>query len=371
MIDPKKLLSYFKKNKINFFTGVPDSVLKNFISVVNYHKKKITHIVTANEGNAVALASGYYLSTKNLALVYMQNSGLSNAINHLISINHKNIYSIPLILLIGWRGSPGMNDEVQHIVKGKITKRLLNLLNIKYLLIENNNDLKKIKKIINYAKTYKTPVAILIKNKKIISFDKKIFFLKDKSTYLERSFIIEHLLKIVKKNTRIISATGYTSRELFQIRKNLRYKNGKDFYMVGGMGHASMLSLGVSLASSQDVICLDGDGSLLMHLGSLITTGIKGRKNFKYILLNNGSHESVGGQSIDTDKLNFKEISKSFFYKNYFFSNDKKSFLKNIKIFMKKSGPSFFEIKLKSGTLDYLGRPKELIQVKENFMSKI
>jgi phosphonopyruvate decarboxylase len=297
----------------------------------------------------------------------MQNSGLGNAINPLISMCHPKVYSIPMILMIGWRGSTNENDEPQHQLKGKITKSILKLLNIKFLVLNDTKDIKKIKNLIHYSKYKKTPVAILIKNQTLYlndNFKKEI-----KSKYsLTRELVINELLNKINKNTRIISTTGYTSRELFQIRKNKKCKNGKDFYMVGGMGHASMTSLGYSLSSKNQVICLDGDGSLLMHLGSLISTGLKSKSNFKHILLNNGAHESVGNQKIDTLKVSFKNISKSFGYKNYYLAKDNLSFVKNLRYFLKFKGPSFFEIFIRSKSIKNLSRPKNLIRIKKNFI---
>ena len=367
MIDANHLFLFLKKNKINFFTGVPDSVLKDFSYVLELNKKKITNIITANEGSAIALAAGNYLSTKKPALVYMQNSGIGNAINPLISLCHPEVYSIPMVLMIGWRGSPKENDEPQHQLKGKITPSILKLLNIKFLVLNDLKDLKKIKSLITYSKYKKRPVAFLVK--------KNILHLKNISKrtiqskkYLSREIVINELLDKIKKNTRIISTTGYTSRELFQIRKNKKYKKGKDFYMVGGMGHSSMTSLGYSLNSKNQVICLDGDGSLIMHMGSLISTGFKSKSNFKHILLNNGAHESVGDQKIDTFKVNFKNVSKSFGYKNYYLAKNNLSFNKNLKYFLKSEGPSFFEVYIRSESIKNLSRPKDLKKIKENFI---
>jgi phosphonopyruvate decarboxylase len=376
MIDVNSLFFLLKKNKINFFCGVPDSVLKDFISILDSHKKEIKNIVAANEGSAVALAAGHYLATKKPALVYMQNSGLGNAINPLISICHPKVYSIPVILMIGWRGSTKEKDEPQHQLKGKITPEILKLLNIRFIVLNNLNDLKKIKNLINYSKYKKTPVAFLIKNHTLFLGNnyKKIYleniYKKDvKSKYtLTREFLINKLLSKIKKKTRIISTTGYTSRELFQIRKDKKYKNGKDFYMVGGMGHSSMISLGYSLNSNNQIICLDGDGSFIMHMGSLISTGLKSKSNFKYILLNNGSHESVGDQKIDTLKIDFKSISKSFGYNNYYLAKNDINFDKKLDYFLKSRGPSFFEVRIKSESIKKLSRPKNLIRIKENFI---
>ena len=218
MINAKNLFLFLKKNKINFFTGVPDSVLKNFIYILDSNKKKVKHIIAANEGSAVALAAGNYLATKKPTLVYMQNSGLGNAINPLISICHSKVYSIPLILMIGWRGSPKENDEPQHQLKGKITRSLLKLLNIKFTVLNNFRDFKKIKNLINYSKYKKRPVAFLIKNN-TLSLDGNFEKDNKSNNYLTREVVINGLLNAIKKNARIISTTGYTSRELFQIRK--------------------------------------------------------------------------------------------------------------------------------------------------------
>jgi phosphonopyruvate decarboxylase len=367
MINSSDLLSFLIKNKVKFFTGVPDSVLKNFIYILDLHKKKISHIITANEGSAIALAAGNYLATKEPSLVYMQNSGLGNAINPLISICHSKVYSIPLILLIGWRGAPHENDEPQHQLKGRITPSILKLLNIKFLVLEDLKDLKKIQILINYSKNKKVPVAFLIKNntlqlESVVKKNNKI------KKYFTRELVINELLNKINKNTRIVSTTGYTSRELFQIRKDKKYENGKDFYMVGGMGHASMLSLGYSLNSKNQVICLDGDGSLLMHMGSLISTGLKSKSNFKHILLNNGLHESVGNQKIDTKFINFKKIAYGFFYKNFYFAKNEKNFIKNLDAFLTKKGPNFFEVQIDAGTIKELKRPQDLIKIKNNFI---
>jgi len=367
VIEANSLFKVLINNKVNFFTGVPDSVLKNFTYILDSHKKKIRHIITANEGGAVALAAGNYLATKNPALVYMQNSGLGNAINPLISICHSKVYSIPLILIIGWRGSPKEKDEVQHQLKGKITPSILKLLNIKFLVLNKSSDLKKIKNLINYSKDKKKPIAFLIKNN-VLSFKKNYQNDKKKNNYLTRKKVINELLSHIPKKTKIISTTGFTSRELFQIRKDKKYKNGKDLYMVGGMGHASMMTLGYSLGSNNQIICLDGDGSLIMHMGSLISTGIKSKKNFKHILLNNGSHESVGDQKIDTFKINLKKITESFGYKKYYLATNIFSFTKNLKYFLKSQGPSFFEIRIKSGAIKNLLRPQALKQIKDDFI---
>ncbi len=364
MLDPSEILKVLKKNGVDFFSGVPDSITKSLSTELEKKKFK-NHVISTNEGSATGIGIGYHLASGKIPCVYMQNSGLGNAINPLISIAHRKVYSIPLLLFIGWRGAPGEKDEPQHELKGGITTNLLKLLNIKYLILKNKNDLKKINKIIGFCKKNNSPVAILIKKNLLIENKKKIK-IKNKNSIF-RSQFIEFFLKKIRKNSRVISTTGYTSRELNQIREIKNYKKGKDFYMVGGMGHSAMVTLGYSLMKNNQTICLDGDGSMLMHLGSLRTIGVLGKKNFKHILLNNNSHESVGGQQTYAEGINFKNLIKSMGYKRYFKLNKEKNMNSILSKFLRLEGPSFLEVKIKNGSLNNLRRPKNLQMIKKNF----
>jgi phosphonopyruvate decarboxylase len=366
MISPEKIIKTLKLNKINFFTGVPDSTLKELIYSIekNKHNK---HMPATNEGSAVSLGIGYQLATKKIPAIYLQNSGLSNALNPLISIAHKKVYSIPLLLFIGWRGAPDEFDEPQHLVQGKITLNILKLLNIKYCILKSNNDIKGLKKIISFSKKNSVPVACLIKRNTLIN-EKETNVECEKKFKLKRSDVLRFVLKKIQKGTKIISTTGYTSRELHQIKKNEKVKRGKDFYMVGGMGHASMVALGVSLLKKNKVLCIDGDGSLLMHLGSLNTIGFFAGKNFKHVLLNNQSHESVGGQKTLLDKVNFKYLSMGLGYKKYFKCLTYKDLYSVFPFFLRSKGPSFLEICISKGTLKNLSRPRDLLSIKKDFI---
>ena len=363
MIKTESLINLFKKNKCNFFSGVPDSVLKELSSLLDSRTK---HVIATSEGSAVSIGIGSYLSTKKVPVIYMQNSGLSNALNPLISIAHKKVYSIPLILIIGWRGSPKLDDEPQHKVKGQITEQILKLLGIRYTIIRSSSDLVKFDKQIKFAKKNKSIVACLIeqgtlkKNQKILK--KTSFYKVDKELFLKR------LLTSVSKKTKIVSSTGYNSRELMYLRKKYQLNSGKDFYMVGGMGHTSSVALGYSLTSSNKTICIDGDGSLLMHLGSIMTTGTFAKKNFKYILLNNSSHESVGGQNTYANKINFETLSKSLGFKKFYSIKFKKDINPLIKKFLSSKDLSFLEVKIANSKQKKLPRPKDLIAIKERFM---
>ena len=365
MIKVNSLIKILEKNNSDFFTGVPDSVLKQ-LSIYLQKKNKKQHIVASNEGAAVSIGIGHYLSTKKIPCIYMQNSGLSNALNPLISIANEKVYSIPLILIIGWRGSPRIKDEPQHNVKGKITLNVLKLLNIKYTIIRKNNDLIKFNKQIRNAKKNKKIVACLIEQG-TLEKNKKIELKKD-FYHLNKELFLKTLLETVKKNTKIISSTGYSSRELMYLRNKYGFKDSKDFYMVGGMGHASSVAFGYSLFSNKQIICIDGDGSLLMHLGSIKTAGTFADKNFKYILLNNNSHDSVGGQNTYADDIDFKNLSKSLGFKKFYSIKNNNNLKKNIKKFLTGNSLSFLEVKVSNSKIKKLPRPTNLIKIKNLFM---
>ena len=364
MIKVSSLINLLKKNNNKFFTGVPDSVLKE-LSYSLQKKSKKNHIIAKNEGAAVSIGIGHYLSTKSIPCIYMQNSGLSNAMNPLISIAHEKVYSIPLILIIGWRGSPRLKDEPQHNVKGKITERILKLLNIKYTIIRNNRDLKKFDRQIKIAKKNNSIVACLIEQgtfEKTIKIDKNFFYKLDKEIFLKT------LLQITKKNTKIISSTGYNSRELMYLRDKFKIKKTSNFYMVGGMGHAASVALGYSLSNKKETLCIDGDGSLLMHLGAIKTAGSFANKNFKYILLNNNSHDSVGGQNTHANEVNFEKLSKSLGFKKFYSIKNDINLKNNIQKFLKESKLSFLEVKVSNSKIKNLPRPADLIKIKKLFM---
>ena len=367
MIRSNFFFSFLRKNNINFFCGVPDSTLKAndyYLSKLKKNKNIITH----NEGGSIATAIGYYLSTKKIAAVYLQNSGLGNTLNPIASIADKDVYSTPMLLIIGWRGSPMDNhpDEPQHRLKGKITKKILALLKIKTCIINSEKDLKKLKQLIKYSKIKKRVVACLIRRGILVSKN-KIGTNRDslKSSFLRKD-ILNYITNLKLKNLKIFSTTGYTSRELYQIRKMSKSKT-KDFLNVGGMGHISSIAHGYALNSKKNVLCIDGDGSLIMHMGSMAVNGQYVAKNFKHIVVNNKQHESVGGQKTPIEKINFKMLSKCCGYKKYFFEKDFKSLKKQFKKFYSSPGPSFFEISVGPGTFENLLRPKDFKKIVKDF----
>ena len=371
MIEPSSFYNELKKEEIDFFVGVPDSLLKNFCSFVDDNIEKDNHIIAANEGNAISIASGYHLATKKIPVVYMQNSGLGNCINPLTSLADKEVYSIPMLLIIGWRGEPGKKDEPQHLKQGRITREQLKILDIDYFVIDENTDEKScLEKVIKRINKNSSPVAILVKEN---TFKKYKLKNKQKTIYkLKREEAIEEIINLSNDSDIFISTTGKTSRELYEIRKN-KGEAQKDFLTVGSMGHVSSIALGVAIGlKKQRVICLDGDGSLIMHLGSLPIIGAISPKNLIHVILNNCAHESVGGQPTVANEIDFEKLSSALNYKNFFQSSNVKQINDCWSQLIDREGPSLFLINIKSSSRKDLGRPESSpIENKESFMEFI
>lgn len=343
---------------------------------MSIYEKENQHIIASNEGAAVAIAAGHYMATKEIPLIYLQNSGLGNTINPILSLADKKVYSIPMIIIVGWRGEPFIKDEPQHIAQGQATISLIKSLKKKYIILSGDikKDLKKINQIIFLAKKNSEPVFILIKkdifNKKIIKKD-----LRDQKL-ISREEAINIIVNNLNDNFRIVATTGMISRELYEIRNFRKENHSKDFLTVGSMGYASQIGLGIAISKLKKnikVVCLDGDGSFLMHMGGVATIGSVKPKNFIHIVLNNGSHDSVGGQPTAGFKINISGIAKSCSYDNCIGNiKDKPSIIKSLNFLKSNKGTGFLEILVKNGSRKNLGRPKEKpITNKKIFMKSI
>ena len=367
MIDPEKLVGELSEIGIDFFAGVPDSLLKDFCGYVQDKTEPTKHLITSNEGSAIASASGYFLSTGKPALVYMQNSGLGNAINPLVSLTSQDVYRIPMVLMIGWRGEPGKQDEPQHQKQGKITIEQLEIADIPHLIISESTKVEEMSLwITNSLEKHKSPIALVVKSGTFSKYDKNKAESFPKSPSREEA--IKELLPLIDDSI-LISTTGKTSRELFELRQTNLGKQ-RDFMMVGAMGHASSLALGVALNRvERNVVCLDGDGAALMHLGALATIGKASPANFTHVLLNNSAHESVGGQPTGADGIDFGNLAISLGYRNYRLAEkleDVKSAWLDLET---ETGPNFLEIRIRQGSRSDLGRPSQTPQEnKQNFM---
>jgi phosphonopyruvate decarboxylase len=358
MINPKQFYNLLFDNGIFFYTGVPDSLLKSICAYITDHTIKENNIISANEGGAIALGAGYHLATGKIPLIYMQNSGIGNAINPLLSLVDKKVYSIPMILMIGWRGEPGVKDEPQHIKQGEVTLKLLEVMNIPYEILPDDFNTAKpiIEKSIEYVSKRNSPIAFIIKKNLFESYD--LQNIVNTNLDMNREDAIKEIVDYLDKDDIVVSTTGKTSRELFEYRTKLQQGHEKDFLTVGSMGHASQIALGIaSQKQSRQVYCFDGDGAVIMHTGSLGINGAISPKNLKHIVFNNGAHDSVGGQATIGFDINFSNLAKEFNYKNTFFAS-KVSELKEKFIELKHSeGPSLLEIRINKGARKDLGRP--------------
>ena len=268
-------------------------MLKDFCAYVADHVSKEKNIIAANEGNAIALAAGHNLATGGIGLVYMQNSGLGNALNPLLSLTDPGVYSIPMLLLIGWRGESGSKDEPQHITQGKVTTKLLDTLGVEYDILPNTlaGAKQTISKAIADVKKFSLPYALVVRKGTFIPYQSKQPTTGPESARLVREDAIKIITNELPANGIFISTTGKTSRELFEIRENSGQNHERDFLNVGAMGHSSQIALGVALSKpNKQVFCLDGDGALIMHMGSLAVAGNLAPKNFRHIVFNNFAH---------------------------------------------------------------------------------
>lgn len=316
MVDQIKFTSILQKNGVEFITGVPDTLLNDFCLTIENKWPSHKHIIAANEGNAIAMAAGYHLATNTIPLVYMQNSGLGNALNPLISLTHETVYSIPMILLVGWRGDPSRKDHPQHTKQGELTTVLLDDLDIPYRIVEDDDKKAEddAKWAISHANQTRQPVA-LIATKGVFEKGEKEGFPIDARYELTREDAINVILDVLPKDTIYVAATGRTTRELHAVREIRDEEHNNDFLNVGAMGHTSSIALGVALANKNKlVVCLEGDASAIMHLGAFTSIGQAKPSNLLHIVLNNGVHESVGGQQSAGHQINLTEIAKNTGY---------------------------------------------------------
>lgn len=364
MIDTAKFYEYLAQNDLDTFFGVPDSLLKDICAYITSNTTSDKHILTANEGNAVALAAGHYLATGKPAVVYLQNSGLGNIVNPLISLADEEVYNIPLLFIVGWRGEPGVKDEPQHIKQGEITLTLLDNLGVKTIILTDNYQ-SAIDEAVTYMDETLKPVALVVRKDTFAKFALPKVLAKYTIT---REAALEALLTLIDKESVIVSTTGKTSREVFELRVKQGDSHERDFLTVGSMGHASSIALGISLATEKKVYCLDGDGAMLMHFGGLGIVAHNAKENFKYIVINNGAHESVGGQPTIAFDLDTKAILKGLGFSKVFeattISEINEAFPK-----LDKTKKSALVLYVKQGSRDNLGRPTTTPQEnKEAFM---
>ena len=355
----------------DFYTGVPDSQLKALCNCLmnTYGIDKKHHIIAANEGNCTALAAGYHLATGRVPVVYMQNSGEGNIINPVASLLNDKVYAIPMIFVIGWRGEPGIHDEPQHIYQGEVTVKLMEDMDIRTFIIgkdttdeEVSAAMEDFRKLLSQGKQ----VAFIVR-KGALKYDEPVEYKNDNTMLREE--IIQHIADAAGEDP-IVSTTGKASRELFETRTARAQSHKYDFLTVGSMGHSSSIALGVALNKpGKRIWCVDGDGAVLMHMGSMAVLGANAPENLIHIVINNGAHETVGGMPTVASKLDLVSIAKACGYPNAVSVDSFEALDKELEAAKSRHQLSLIEVKCSIGARDDLGRPTTTaLENKENFM---
>ena len=358
MIRPSFFIDTLQRYDIDFYAGVPDSLLKNICAYISDHLDSRHNIIAANEGGAVGIAAGYHLATSKIPVVYMQNSGEGNIINPLASLTDKEVYNIPVLLLIGWRGKPGVHDEPQHVKQGKVTLPLLDTMGINYQVLSQDESVAEtqIAEAVAYMKQTNEVYALVVEKN---TFD--TYTLQNKvenALTLSREEAIQTVAAALGPKDCIVSTTGMISRELFEYRTAMGQSHERDFLTVGSMGHASQIALGIALEKpDRHVWCFDGDGAVIMHMGSMAITASKAPVNFVHVLFNNGAHDSVGGQPTVGLDIDVPAIAKAVGYKHAFSVDSARGLQEILRSPEILEGPTFIQVCVRKGNRKDLGRP--------------
>lgn len=355
-----------------FYAGVPDSQLKALCNYLmnTYGIDPKHHVIAANEGNAAALAAGYHLATGEVPVVYMQNSGEGNIINPAASLLNDKVYAIPMIFVVGWRGEPGVHDEPQHIYQGEVTVKLLEDMDIEPFIVGKDTTREELEAAMEHFREILKKgkdVAFVIR-KGAISYDEKVVYKNDNK--MVREEIIRHITDVTGEDP-VISTTGKASRELFEIREAKNMSHKYDFLTVGSMGHSSSIALGVAQSMPDTKVwCIDGDGAVLMHMGSMALLGANAPDNMVHILINNGAHETVGGMPTVGGNIDWIGVAKSCGYPNAVSVDSFEALDAELIAAKKRSKLTLIEVKCSIGAREDLGRPTTTaLENKENFMA--
>ena len=370
MITPEFFYKELEKNGTDFFTGVPDSLLKDFCAYLTDNVPAERNIIAANEGNAVGLAAGHYLATGRVPLVYMQNSGLGNTVNPLLSLADPEVYAVPMVLVVGWRGEPGFHDEPQHVQQGKCTCSLLDAMHIPYVIMSDEEEKLRTQIAWCYKETARrsAPFAFIVKKGTFAPCT-----LRNNvpvSGGMTREQAIERIMLSMGTETVFVSTTGMASRELFELREKHGQGHKSDFLTVGSMGHASQIALGIALQDkARRVCCIDGDGAAIMHMGGMAVIGTRAPANYVHIVLNNGAHDSVGGQPTVGRDIDICGIARACGYRRVFKAASAGELESALAEASRADGLCFVEVQVLKGARKDLGRPTTTpLQNKEAFM---
>jgi len=374
-LNPAHFTALLKSHGTTFFTGVPDSLLKDLGAFITDTIPSSDHVIAVNEGTSMAIAAGHHLATGRIACVYLQNSGLGNTINPLLSLCSPKVYSIPALLVIGWRGEPGKKDEPQHTLQGLLTPGMLEQINVPYEILPDYAEgaFEVLQKAYGYMESNKGPFALLVRKetfaKHKLQTEQDVF---SGEGMLHREEILERVTSEFPVEP-LVTTTGFTSREMFELREAKGQSHAQDFLTVGSMGHCSSIALGIAMAKpDQQVLCIDGDGAALMHMGAFATVGQSGLRNFKHILINNAIHDSVGGQPTGASKIDFPAIANSCGYQAAESVSSAEEIGPALQRLRELDGPVFLEVRALPGARADLGRPTTTTwQNKDDFMKML
>jgi phosphonopyruvate decarboxylase len=358
----------------DFYTGVPDSQLKALCNYLmdTYGIDPKHHVIAANEGNCTAMAAGYHLATGKVPVVYMQNSGEGNIINPVASLLNDKVYAIPVVFIVGWRGEPGIHDEPQHIYQGEITTKLLDDMNIANFAIGKDTTDEEVETVMqNFREKLAQGLDVAFIIRKGALTDAPMVKYKNDNTMV-REEIIQHIVKVSGEDP-IVSTTGKTSRELFETRVANGQSHKYDFLTVGSMGHSSSIALGIAINKPESRIwCVDGDGAVLMHMGSMAVLGVNKPKNFIHVVINNGAHETVGGMPTVAGAIDIVAIAKACGYPNAVRVDNFEDLDKELEVAKNRNELSLIEVKCSIGAREDLGRPTTTaLENKQNFMEHL
>lgn len=373
MINSFNFIKILRNAGISFIAGVPDSVLKDFSQAAE-ESEGIVHVTAANEGGAVAMAIGHYLACGSPALVYMQNSGIGNALNPLISLADSDVYGIPMLLLVGWRGKPGRDDEPQHVKQGKITIELLEAAGIRTFELEKDEaaSVSVFKSAFDYSVENGQPAALIAEKGLFEKYDSNRTA-SDNNYSASREESIGKILDYVSGDDIVVSTTGMISRELYELRKKRNESHSNDFLCVGGMGHASQVALGIALSKKgKRIFCIEGDGAFLMHSGNSAIAASSRPDGFIHIVLNNGAHDSVGGQATAALGIDMALAARAFGYAASFSASSLSEFEEALRHATASDSASFIEMRVRKGARKDLGRPpRDMHAARDLFMDGI
>ena len=366
MIAPKDFIETLRTGGVEFFAGVPDSLLKNLCAYITDNISRENNIIAANEGNAVGLAAGYHLATGRVGCVYMQNSGEGNIINPLLSLMDADVYKMPLLLLIGWRGEPGVHDEPQHVKQGKVTLSLLEAMGIPHAVLDENWE-GQVDEALRVIGETNGIYALIVRKGTFEEYKLQNQVASDWA--LGREEAIKIVVDKLRDDDIVVSTTGMISRELFEYREAKHQGHAHDFLTVGSMGHASQIALGIALQKPERrVVVFDGDGALLMHMGGMAIIGDYAPKNLVHIVFNNGAHDSVGGQPTVGQKIDVEAIAKAVGYADVISVDSQMSLMAamnhvNCAVI---EGVSLINVNVRKGNRKDLGRPTTTPQENKN-----